>query len=154
MTQPTHQGMRVFGVFCIAALGTLIGCQRDAPLSDPTPDASKKVWLALPGEPAVELVIDYGDGVERRFTRIPFEDGMTVLGALRSAAEHPRGITFEKTGSGEAAMLTKIDDLANQTTSGDKNWIYRVNGKLATKSFDAYVLSPGDVILWRLEAYE
>jgi hypothetical protein len=131
-----------------------IGCQRDASVSDASRDSPSKVGLAAPGEPAVELVIDYGDGVAKRFTRIPFEEGMTVLGALRFAAQHPRGITFEKSGSGEAALLVRIDDLANQAGSGDKNWIYRVNGKLATKSCDAYVLSPGDVILWRFEEYE
>ena len=35
--------------------------------------------------------------------------------------------------------------------SDGKNWLYRVNGKLADKSAGAYVLAPGDVILWRFE---
>jgi hypothetical protein len=50
--------------------------------------------------------------------------------------------------------LTRIDDLANETAREGKNWLYRVNGKLADKSAGAYVLSPGDVILWRFEVYE
>jgi hypothetical protein len=131
-----------------------MGCQRDASMSDALQEGPKKVRLAARGDPAVELVINYGDGAEKRFTGIPFAEEMTVLGALQFAAEHPRGIRFEKSGSGEAALLTKIDDLANQAGDGDKNWIYRVNGKLASKSFDAYVLAPGDVILWKFEAYK
>jgi hypothetical protein len=110
--------------------------------------------VAAEGEPAVELVIAYGDGVEKRFKRIPFQEGMTVLAAMKFAGQHSRGITFEKSGSGDAALLTKIDDLANQPGANGKNWLYRVNGKLATKSFDAYILAAGDVILWKFEEYE
>ena len=132
----------------------LAGCQRVGSSSDESAGAPQKVELAAEGEPAVELVINYGDGFEKRYTRIPFEKGMTVLAALRHVAKHPRGITFEKSGSAEAALLTKIDDLANQAGAAGKNWLYRVNGKLATKSFDAYVLSPGNVILWAFEKYE
>ena len=75
-----------------------------------------------------------------------------MLGALCFAAEHPRGITFEQRGDGELAFLIRIDDLSNQGGGEGRNWLYRVNGKPATKSFDAYVLSPGDVILWKYEA--
>ncbi|MEX2138411.1 MAG: DUF4430 domain-containing protein [Pirellulales bacterium] len=132
----------------------LVGCQRDVSLSDESASAPAQIKLAGEGEPAVELVVNYGDGAEKRFTRIPIAEGMTVLGALQFAADHPRGITFQKSGSGEAALLTKLDDLTNQGGGDDKNWIYRVNGKLASKSFDAYVLAPGDVILWRFEEYE
>ncbi len=51
-------------------------------------------------------------------------------------------------------MLTAIDGVTNESGGGEsRNWIYRVNGKLATVSFDAYTLVPGDVILWRFEKY-
>jgi hypothetical protein len=133
---------------------TLIGCQRDASSVDRSAGQPSNIKLAVDGEPAVELMINYGDGSEKRFTRIPFEDGMTVSAALQYAAKHPRGITFEKSGTGDAALLTRIDDLANQAGADGNNWLYRVNGKLATKSFDAYVLAAGDVILWTFEKYE
>ena len=139
-----------FVVFLLA----LVGCQRDTSSSDAPALGEKAAKLAGEGEPAVELVIDYGDGAEKRFAQIPWQEGMTVLGALRFAADHPRGIEFEKSGSGESTLLTKIDELANQASENGKNWLYRVNGKLANKSCDAYVLSPGDVILWRYEEYE
>lgn len=153
MLPPAHRPTVVLSLYLVGVLFASIGCQRDASSSDPSA-AVNKIELAAEGDPAVELVIDYGDGVQKRFTRIPLDEGMTVLGAMRFAAEHPRGITFEKSGAGASALLTKIDDLANQAGGGDKNWLYRVNGKLATKSFDAYVLAPGDVILWRFEKYE
>jgi hypothetical protein len=79
---------------------------------------------------------------------------MTALAALRIAATHPRGITFESAGSGSSALVTRLDNLANEAGPGGKNWLYRINGKLADKSCDAYVLSPGDVVLWRFEEYE
>jgi hypothetical protein len=130
----------------------VVGCTPD----QPSADASRRnnVALAAEGQPAVELVIDYGDGAEKRFTRIPHRDGMTALAALQFAARHPRGIAIESSGSGSAALVTKIDDLANEAGADAKNWLYRVNGKLADKSCGAYVLSPGDVILWKFEEYE
>jgi hypothetical protein len=109
------------------------------------------VELAPEGQPAIELVIDYGDGVEKRFTRIPHKEGMTAIDALTFADGHPRGIRFQRAGSGEAALVTGIDDLNNQAGGDGKNWLYRVNGKLADKSAGVYVLAPGDVILWRFE---
>jgi hypothetical protein len=132
----------------------VIGCQRDGDSRSSTATEQKAVELAAAGEPAVELVIDYGDGAEKRYTRIPHQDGMTVLAALQFAAKHPRGITLEISGSGSSALLTRIDDLANEAARDGKDWLYRVNGKLADKSAGAYVLSPGDVILWRFEKYE
>jgi hypothetical protein len=132
----------------------LFGCQRAAPSPGPSSAERRAVELAAPDAPAVELVIDYGDGSEKRFTRIPYQDGMTVLVALRLVAKHPRGITFDSSGSGSSALLTRIDDLGNEATPDGKNWLYRVGGKLADKSCGAYVLSPGDVILWRFEKSE
>jgi hypothetical protein len=137
-----------------AILWAVVGCQRQADSRTPSPAEQNAFELAAEGEPAVELVIDYGDGVQKRFTRIPHEDGMTALAALGSAAKHPRGIKFENTGSGAAALVRRIDDVANESSRDGKNWLYRINGKLADKSAGAYVLSPGDVILWRFEEYE
>lgn len=139
------------GAHLIALVVVVAGCDR--------PTESKRAgpaqWQAAEGKPSVAMTIDYGDGMEKRFSRIPHEDGMTVLAALNAAASHPRGIKFEKTGSGEAAMLTAIDGVANESGGAkSRNWIYRLNGKLATVSFDAYTLEPDDVILWRFEKYE
>jgi hypothetical protein len=137
-----------------AVLAGLLGCQRDSTPERPSPSEYNSFELAAEGEAAVELVIDYGDGAQKRFTRIPHQDGITALAVLRFAAKHPRGVTLASTGSGSAALVTGIDDLSNEAGASGKNWLYRINGKLADKSCDAYVLSPGDVILWKFEKYE
>ena len=38
----------------------------------------------------VRLIIDYGDGVQKHYTELPWRPEMTVLDALRLAQEHPR----------------------------------------------------------------
>src|SRR6186997_2716615 len=53
----------------------------------------------------VTVVIDYGDGVEKHFTRIAWKDGLTILEAMRAAQGHPRGIRFEFKGNGASAFL-------------------------------------------------
>jgi hypothetical protein len=151
MPKRTARFALVGSLILTAIITGALGCQRNP--SSPSA-VQNAVELAEAGEPAVELMIDYGDGAQKRFTRVPHQDGMTALAALRFAAKHPRGITFVSSGSGSAALVTKIDDLANEAGAGGKNWLYRINGKLADKSCDAYVLSPGDVILWKFEEYE
>ena len=89
------------------------GCRNSD--SDAQSTVTSAIQLAEEGEPAVELVIDYGDGVERRFTRIPHKEGMTAIDALAFADRHPRGIQIQKSGSGAAALVTTIDDLNNQS---------------------------------------
>ncbi len=99
----------------------------------------------------VHMVIDYGDGVQKHFTRLAWHDGMTVLDALSAAQKHPHGITIKYRGKGATAFLTKIDDLENNGHT--RNWIYRVNNKLATRGFGALTLKPGDTILWKFGEY-
>jgi hypothetical protein len=104
---------------------------------------------------AVQLTIDYGDGGQKGLPAIPWRDGMTVLDALESAKANQHGITFSQRGSGETAMITKIDDLANQEgAEGAKNWLYYINDRLADKSCGAATLKPGDSILWKFQAKE
>jgi hypothetical protein len=104
-----------------------------------------------PAEQAVKVTvtIDYGDGVQKHFTALPWTKGMTVLAAMESAQAHPRGIRFEFRGSGATAFLTKIDDLANEGKG--RNWTYRVNDEQADKSFGVFELSKGDSVLWRFK---
>ncbi|MFO0902437.1 MAG: DUF4430 domain-containing protein [Pirellulales bacterium] len=95
----------------------------------------------------IELTIDYGDGVQKRFPRLPHRTGMTVLDALQDAQKLPRGIRFEHRGSGETAFVSKIDDLANEGRG--KNWTYRVNDKRADRSCGVYPLVAQDRVLWK-----
>jgi hypothetical protein len=74
---------------------------------------------------------------------------MTVLDAMKAAQEHPRGIKLQFRGSGATAFLTQIDDLKNEGSG--RNWIYRVNGELAERSFAVQKLEAGDAVLWKFE---
>jgi hypothetical protein len=96
--------------------------------------------------PTIALTIDYGDGVQKHFPRLAWKESMTVLDALQAAQDHPRGITFRYRGRGATAFLVQIDDLENQ--GRDRNWLYRINGKLADRSFAVQTVQPKDRITW------
>ena len=106
---------------------------------------------AEPEKKAVTLIVDYGDGVEKRFTALSAAKDATVLDILNAAQKHARGIRFEFKGSGETGLLTKIDDLKNE--GAGRNWIFRVNDKLGDRSFAIYPVQPGDVVLWKFGEY-
>jgi hypothetical protein len=113
---------------------------------------STAAWIAAAEEerPAsVRLAIDYGDGAEKHFTALGWREGMTVLDAMKAAQEHPRGIKFQFRGSGATAFLTQIDDLKNQGSG--RNWLYRLNGELAERSFAIQKVQAGDAVLWKFE---
>ncbi len=108
-------------------------------------------------EPAVEtvrMVVDFGDGVEVHFTRLAWKKGLTVLDAVTAASVQPHGVKFEKIGSGETALVTKIGDVKNEGSGRDRrNWLYEVNGKPAEVGVGALTLKAGDVVLWKFEKY-
>jgi hypothetical protein len=104
-----------------------------------------------PQPPTVRLVIDYGDGVQKHFTAVEWKEGMTVLDVLEVAQKHPRGIKIVYRGKGETAFLTQIDDLKNEGRG--RNWVYRVNGELAKKSFAILPVKAADTVLWTFGEY-
>jgi hypothetical protein len=95
----------------------------------------------------VALVIDFGDGRTRRYDEMAWHDGMTVGALLAAVRELPGGPTFAQQGSGASALLTAIDGVANEGRAG-RNWAFFVNDGLADRGFGAYVLRPGDHVLW------
>ena len=95
----------------------------------------------------VRLTIDYGDGMQKVFTALPWKAELTVLGALEAASKHPRGIKFTHRGSGASAFVTGIDDLKNEGRG--RNWTYLVGDKRADKSAGVWELNAGDAVLWR-----
>ena len=107
-------------------------------------------FAAQTEQKTIRLVVDYGDGVEKHFTAIRWSEGMTVLDAMDLAKASPHGITFEHSGTGGSAFLSKIDDLENQGGGASaRNWMYRVNDKLATKGIGVYELRPTDEVRWK-----
>ncbi len=112
-------------------------------------------WTVRPaeaqrGKDTVRLVIDYGDGISKTISNLAWAKGNTVLDAMKAATARRHGISFSYTGSGASAVLTKIDDVANEGGSGKKkNWQYWVNSVYGNRSFATFQLHAGDVILWR-----
>ena len=143
----------------LAALGLLAcapGCRdRNGPPSDraesaaaaaKAPDQGKQKLAAEPSTAGqtVQLVIDYGDGVQKRFPAIAWRENMTVLDVLETAKDRPHGITYSVRGSGETTLLTKLDDVANQEGATDaKNWIFYVNDRMADKSLGVISVKSG-----------
>ncbi len=101
----------------------------------------------------VKLVVDYGDGVQKHFTQLPWKKGVTVLTATQMAQKHSHGIATKVRSSGSTAFLSQIDDVANEG-GGGKNWVFRVNGKLGQRSCGIAELRSGDAVLWRFQKYE
>ena len=97
----------------------------------------------------VRLVVDYGDGVIKTITGLPWAKGSTVLDVMNAAKDRPHGISFSYTGSGASAFLTRIDDIANEG-GAKKNWQLWVNTSYADKGFGVYEVQPLDVVFWRL----
>lgn len=98
------------------------------------------------------LTIDYGDGMQKRFTAIAWREGITIADLLDQAARHPRGIKYVKRGSGATSLLMQIDDVKNG--SDDKYWIYDVNGRQGDRSYATVKLKAGDSVLWRFDLYQ
>jgi Domain of unknown function (DUF4430) len=103
--------------------------------------------------PTVRLVVDYGDGVIKTITGLPWAKGRTVLDVMNAAKSRPHGINFSYSGSGASAFLTRIDDVANEGGS-KKNWQLWVNTSYVDKSFGVYEVQPLDVVLWRFTTQE
>ena len=98
----------------------------------------------------VRLVVDYGDGVIKTITGLPWAKGSTVLDVMNAAKDRPHGITFSYSGSGASAFLTRIDDVANEGgAAAKKNWQLWVNTSYADKCFGVYEVQPLDVVFWR-----
>lgn len=141
----------LLGVVALAAVVVLQAVRRDH-----LPDRTRTVGPAG-GSPAgsVRLHIDFGDGVQKHFTALPWQNGMTVADVLDLAAGHPRGVRYAVDGSGESALLASIDGLQNQGAgSTARNWIYYVNGVRADRSFAVCPVKPFDTVLWTFVAYE
>jgi hypothetical protein len=121
-------------------------------LASPQQAAAMEVAESSADAKCVRLVIDYGDGVQKHYTRLPWRPKMTVLDALQLAHRHARGIRLEFRGKAATALVTQIDDLTNQGGRG-RNWIYRVNNKPGNRSCGIHPLEAGDTVLWKFETY-
>jgi hypothetical protein len=68
---------------------------------------------------------------------------------MKAATTRSHGISFSYTGSGDSAVLTKIDDVQNEGGGAKKNWQYWANGTYGDRSFAVFELQAQDTIVWR-----
>lgn len=102
---------------------------------------------------APRLTIDYGDGVEKTFTQLPWREGATVLDLLTAASKHPRGVKILQRGSGSTAFIREIDGLANQGGGHDsRNWLFTVNSKMSEVGCGACPVGRQDHVVWSFSA--
>jgi uncharacterized protein DUF4430 len=111
-------------------------------------------WATCPvaagADDTIRLIVDYGDGASKTVANLPWAKGNTILDAMKAATTRPHGISFSYTGSGDSAVLTKIDDVQNEGGgAGRKNWQYWVNGTYGDRSFAVFELQAQDTIVWR-----
>jgi hypothetical protein len=149
------------GILALVLVGMLAGrlmrppeVREGGPVASPARSPNEN-WTPSPrpqGE-SISLAIDFGNGAQKRFEALPWSEAMTVLQALEQAAEFRPGISFAYKDSGEMTFVTAIDGLKNAGAGGG-NWVYEINGEMATKSAGVQELSPGDTLLWRYAAPE
>lgn len=122
----------------------IVGFTVAGPAAEPTdspPDAKA----------SVRMIVDFGDGFQKQYSTVPWREGLTVLDALQWCTRHARGITVKARGSGATAFVSQIDDLANEGTG--RNWVFRINGAIGTRSCGIATVKAGDAILWKFEEY-
>lgn len=151
----------VFGVVAGLLLCAVLWHPTLAAAPSPTPadekgaaqslDAKEREQKSRDQKETVRLIVDYGDGVTKQFHQIKWQDKMTVQDVTLAAAKHPRGIQIKQQGKKATAFLSQIDDLANNARG--QSWVYKVNGKLAGRSFGVYEVKAGDVVTWSYQAY-
>ena len=106
--------------------------------------------VAAGADDTIRLIVDYGDGASKTVANLPWAKGNTILDAMKAATTRPHGISFSYTGSGDSAVLTKIDDVQNEGGgAGKKNWQYWANGTYGDRSFAVFALQAQDAIVWR-----
>lgn len=117
-----------------------------SPISTPTPTAA---GTPAPAAHSVAVLIDFGDGSQRRFPELAFAPGMSAADAILAAKAHPRGPTVESSGAGETAFVAAIDGVRNQG-AGEKarNWQFFVNDDFGRRGAGATILKPGDRVAW------
>ena len=105
----------------------------------------------------VTLVMDYGEGVEKRWKALPWIEEMTVEGALKHAAglEGPRALQIQASGQGERFFVKSLDGLANEGAGKNaRNWIFFVNGEMGKASAGVAAVNAGDTIEWRYTSHD
>lgn len=142
------------GLALLGVLALLVGATHGRGAAN----AGAATWAGVQAGPdavlTVRVIVDFGDGMQKHYTAIPWKKGMTALDAMVAAREHAHGTAFSHRGEGETAFLDEIDGVKNQGAAGDgRNWQYWVNTEFGDRSFGVAGLAPGDVLLWRFDVW-
>lgn len=139
---PLLLSMVLFGILLLSPWA------RHAPLGDAVPDVTQGTPTPQPTGETVGLEIDFGNGAKRQFDGLPWHEEMTVADVLAAARQFHPGIRFSQIGTGESGLLTEIEGLKNEGSTG-RNWLYEVADKPGTVSFCLQKVAPGELVRWR-----
>ncbi|MGD9636867.1 MAG: DUF4430 domain-containing protein [Pirellulales bacterium] len=140
-------------LFILVLVAIIVVRTSRQPVRDSRQGDSRRADAVTVEGKTVALAIDFSDGRRREFDAVPWHPGMTVDDLMTAASRNPEGIRYTVSGDGQLTLLGSIDGVANQL-GGGRNWIYRVNDKLADRSLAIYELKPGDRVLWTFSENE
>ena len=132
-------------IACLLPLTALVGCNEEAKPKPKLKDLS------------FGLVVDFGDGKRKEFTKLIGHEGITVLEAMQIAGKDAQGLKWSTTrnATGNNAFVDQIDGIKNEGGGTDaKNWTYKINGKKGQVSAGVQQLKEGDQVLWKFGVYE
>ena len=97
----------------------------------------------LPDKNTVTVSLDFGDG------KIISSNiyAQTAFDALEKITKE-KNLELIKKDYKFGMMVSKVGSKEN---SGDKNWMFYVNGKASNLASDRHVLNPGDKVEWKFE---
>lgn len=113
---------------------------------------------AAPASTAISVLVDFGDGSQKRLADLSFTKDMTVLDAMKLAGTHPRPIVSEIKGVGDRAQLMSIDGQRDEGIEKGialaRCWQYWVNTQYGMTSIGVAKLQAGDRVSWAYRPYE
>ncbi|MEX1031276.1 MAG: DUF4430 domain-containing protein [Paenibacillaceae bacterium] len=95
----------------------------------------------------ISIIGDEKKGVILEPTSIDWRDGDSVLDVLKQVTKSSK-IPLEYRGRGMLSYVEGIANLYEFDQGASSGWLFKVNGKLATKSAGAVKLSKGDNVEW------
>jgi hypothetical protein len=151
-------------LIALAILALLLGFAywhtHSQPASTSSTPLGTKAPPAAPVTSDITLIIDFGDGTQRRFTDLKYTTEMTALDAMKLAASHARPLVFEFRGAGASSIITSIEGIKDEgvgaggaTPATARAWQYWIGNAYGEVAAGAAVLKPGDRISWSYRPY-
>ncbi len=126
------------------ASGLLLGRSVVAPA--PVFDASSVIQTEGEKISVVHFLIDFGNDELQTFPHTAFEENETLWKVLQRTLQEENISVDYREYEGMGVFIESIGGVAN---SGTTYWQYWVNGIYAEIGASAYLVQPGDTILWK-----